>query len=257
MGELFESLPGTVLPGKDIVMTGCHLEEIFVSEHDDVYCYPGVLEQGDRYRETVYSWPAYLDGRHSTEKAVQKWIRGFIRIKNGCIFLDSYIDDNDWKYKKVDGGVRFPNQSDGYYGVIVNREENEPLTRAVFGFTYKEITALLESYARAFGWREGYKQYPRLTRSARRGNFCDLTGVWIPECFPYVTFEWGDYLFSHVSLFGFYRLVQLLTLFDSHSVFSQVLLKNGLEPELLKRLFDVRDGVRVENLITRRMVCNV
>ena len=137
------------MTGKDIVMTGCHLEEIFVSEHDSVYCYPGVLEQGGwRAPEYLHSWPDYLDGRHSTEKAVQKWIKGLIRVEDGYIFLDGYIDNGDLKYKRVDAGIRFPTQSDGYYAVIVNREENAPLTRAVFGFTYREISALLECYAR-------------------------------------------------------------------------------------------------------------
>lgn len=144
---------------------------------------------------------------------------------------------NTKEKKKVNIGIRFP-AVDTYYGVMYDGQEDEILTRAVFGLTYQEIQIVLEAYAKILGTYNIYIQYPRLTRS-RGVNYCELTDVLIPEQFPYITFDESEYDFSHVSLRGFYRHLQLLTKRRLNSLVSKMLLQEGVEEELLKRVLDI------------------
>ena len=96
-----------------------------------------------------------------------------------------------------------------------------------------------EAYAKVFGTYNDYFQYPRLTRSTRATNYCDISDVWIPEKFPYIAFKESGLDFSHVSLWGFYGHIQLLTDCRLNSVASQVLLQNGADEPLLNRVFSL------------------
>ncbi len=50
-----------------------------------------------------------------------------------------------------------------------------------------------------------YREWPLLSR--QRSNACDLTRCLIPKDFPYIAFDDALRDWSHVSLFGFYRLL--------------------------------------------------
>jgi hypothetical protein len=170
--------------------------------------------------------------------------------------LDDYIDNgvhSNRLYKKIKCGIRFP-CPDNYYAVFVDRIEDENLTRAIFGLTHEEITSLLDAYAITMGTHSDYGVYPRLTKSPRNTNFCDITDIWIPKWFPYVAFKDSNYDFSHVSLWGFYRHIQLLTGYNINSLMSRCLLKAGANETTLQRIFNMDIGYGYSTKVTDRIV---
>lgn len=235
MLERYDAEP---IKGKDITIGDC-FPEIYISDRDEVLCYPGIYLADERRRRTSFMHPYYMQGRHSTDEQIAKEIRGFYRFADGCVVLDNYVDNrlfNDRTYKRAPEGIRFP-CPDTYYAVMVDREED--LTRTLFGLTYEELTSLLEAYAKVMGTYTEYVTYPKLTRSIHSEIFCDMIGVWIPERFPYIAFNVRHYTFSHVSLWGFYRHVKLLTGCKMRTRFSRLLLKAGAAEDVLKWLFTV------------------
>lgn len=90
-----------------------------------------------------------------------------------------------------------------------------------------------------FGMYNDYLQYPCLTRSVRSDNNCDLTNLWIPKQFPYIAFEESSYLYSHVSLWGFYNHLILLMNNSKKSVVYQALLKAGVSERIMDALLEI------------------
>lgn len=259
MGALFDSIPGEAKKGKEFVIRSKGDEVFFVSETDEIFCFAGIMLRDDKlFPEHLNTWPYYMNGKHSTDLAAQKQISGFKRISDGRITLERYVDEwlENTMYKQIDAYVRLPS-ADTYYAVYMGHKENEALTRAVFGLTYDEMSQLLECYAQTVGIYSEYIHYPRLTRSVRSVNFCDITESWIPAKFPYVTFAESGYEFSHVSLWGFYRHVQLLTKNSMKSVFAQVLLNEGIAPNILENLFKIGRQSFFGKTITHNILPNV
>lgn len=160
MEKLYDRYPGEAQPGKDIVIGASNSEELFLSDTGGVYCYAGIcLKDAQRQRELM--WPWYMQGKHSTDRKIAKEIRGFFRLTEGRILLDDYVDaqPGEHMYKRINVGIRFP-AADTYYSVWVDREEDEFLTRAVFGLTCAELHEVLESYAKVLGAYNDYVQYP-------------------------------------------------------------------------------------------------
>lgn len=242
MGALFERYNVEPIKGADITI-GNSFPEVFVSESDEIFCYAGIcLSDKEHRRKASFMHPYYMTKKHSTDKEISKEIKSFYRIINGFIAPDNYVDDGiygNYLYKRIECNVKFP-MPDNYYAVLVNHEEDADLTRGVFGLTHNEITAILYAYAKTMGTNQEYVTYPRLTKSVRSVNYCDLTDTWIPEGFPYVAFCNSDYDFSHVSLWGFYRHIQLLTNYRIDSAFSRVLLKSGADEKILERIFNLK-----------------
>ena len=225
---------------------------LYISDTDEVFCYPGVCMKDDA-RKMSFIHPYYMWGKHSTDKNITEKIQGFYRIVEGCIVLDEYVDNKFWgnyTYKKIAVGLRFPHP-DTYFAVLVNGAEDEDLTRAVFGLTYDELKTVLGAYAGTLGNQSEYFAYPKLTRSIRSNNFCDMNDLWIPEKFPYVAFSESGYEFSHVSLWGFYRHIQLLTACKLNSSVSQLFLKTGVGESVLRRLFDIGRAVYHQAKVTK------
>lgn len=253
MVKLFDRFDVEVIQGKDITM-GKYFPGLFVSDHDEVFYYPGVrLSDEDTKERSDFVFPYYMSGKQSTDPSVSDEINGFYRVIDGCIVIDDFVDSVFYDrhlFKKIDAAIRYPS-SDRYYGVFVNREEDEELTRAIFGFTYDELTSLLEVYARIMGTHNEWCSYPRITRSLKNEYHCDLSNMWIPESFPHIAFNEGGYHFSHVSLWGFYRQLQLMTCYRENSVFSRVLLKYGTKPEILKRLFEIGENIYYQTKVIK------
>ena len=255
MGELFDRFDVESIIGKDITI-GDYFPEVFISESDEVYCYLGIcLKDEERRNKASFMHPYYMCGKHSTDKIVAEEVEGFYRLVDGCIVLDEYVDDkyrNDRRYKKINVGIRLATPGSCYYGALKSYDnEDEVLTRKIFGLTYDELTELLDAYAKMMGTYHDFCTYPKLTRSIKNTNFCDMTELWIPETFPYVAFSDSGYDFSHVSLFGFYRHIQLLTGYKIKSVISQALIKSGLNEEILKNVFDIGRGFFHQTKVTR------
>lgn len=253
MGELFNQTPTKAIKGEDITIGEKYGGEIFVSEYDELFCYSGVLKiADDRSIDILNKWPINMIGKHSSDILNAKGIINFIRIVDGRIVLDDFVDAqwcSDKLFKKIKATVSYPSV-ESYYSVIVNNDEDEVLTRAVFGLTYSELSRLTECYAKALGVFNGYQQYPRVTRSIQSANRCDITGAWIPKNYPYITFAESDRDLSHISLWGFYRHIQLLMRNSAKSLFGQLLIKFGAEPELLEKVINIGRKVLGKTIIT-------
>jgi len=190
-----------------------HFPVIYVSNDNEVICYTGIRTRDTRYDTNINMQPYYLKGKHSFGNKTSNEIVGFYRVTKGRIVLDEFID-NHWQYKdkivkQIDkAGLILPIAARTYYTIWVNREDDDDLTRAVFGLTCDELRQLLKAFKKNTGnhYYDRYS-YPRMTRS-NNTNFCDITDMLIPEHFPYIAFNESGYVFSHVSLFGFYQLLR-------------------------------------------------
>lgn len=243
MVNLFEQYDSIEQLGSKITIPD-YFPAIYVSEKNTIYCYIGIFLGEDHHNHTLYMHPYYMHGKHSTDKRFANRIKGFFRVVNGYITIDKFVDEMhvDQKYKKLDAFVRYPIAAETYYGIWKKYDdEDEGLTRAVFGLTYSELIPILEGYATVLGIKNDYIQYPRLTRSMRSENYCDITGLIIPAKLPYITFKESSYDFSHVSLWGFYRHVQLLLENSITSRFGKALLVAGVPEESIEALLCVED----------------
>lgn len=254
MGKLFDRFDSEPIKGADICI-GDFFPEIFVSDIDEIFCYSGVCLSNDssRTREFLVQ-PYYIMGKHSTDDSISNQISGFYRIMEGCVVIDNYLDTSFYSrhyYKKLDVNIRFP-YSGSYYAVLKNGTEHPLLTRTIFGLTYDELTSLSDAYAKVMGTHNDIYTYPKIIKSNKRRAYCDITEQWIPEQFPYLTFSDRGYDFSHVSLFGFYRHIQLLTGCQINSLFSQSLLKNGLNDKVLRRVFNIWKDIYHQTKVTKQ-----
>ena len=134
------------------------------------------------------------------------------------------------------------------YGVRVNGQDDIALTKAVFGLTASELYDLVNASKIVLSFIGDYSWFPRLTRSVNRDNYCDLTGAWIPAKFPYIAFAESGCDYSHVSLLGFYRLIQLLTYGRLDSEVSKKYLELGIDKNLLYRVFGIGRNIRDKNI---------
>lgn len=248
MGELFDRFDAEPQRGIDITM-GTHFPEIFVSEQDEIIYYLGICLNKDRAKREIYleACPYYMEGKHSNNKKIADEIYGFLRLIDGCIVFEDYVDGCRYKserlYKRIThAGIRYP-CADTYYAVFHNGKEDYDLTRAVFGLSYDELCDFLEVYAKVLGRLTDYTQSPRITRSMKSINFCEITDGLIPRRFPYISFDNGGREFSCVSLWGFYRHIQLLTQFKINSAIGQIFLKAGLDEGILKRIFEIGNNI--------------
>lgn len=119
---------------------------------------------------------------------------------------------NDYNFKQLSNYfIKLPYPGDCYYGILKANipgcsdafNENEELTRECFGPTYDELKQFTDAYAKIVGVYGPYLHFPKITRSIKSDNFCDITGAWIPAGYSYVAFSESGYAFSHVSLYGF------------------------------------------------------
>ncbi len=252
MGKLFDSYDAVPVKGVDITI-GEIFPEIFISDKDEILCYLGICLCEPHLRNDPFSQPYYMQGKHSKDSSISGEIKGFYRLIDGCIVLDCYVDDairKNRSYKKIDAIVGFS----GYkkdYAVCVNDDEDDALTCGVFGLTCDELDHILRVYTETLGFKYGYYSYPVLSKSRKYQHFCDMMNLWIPEQFPYVAFADDGFDLSHVSLFGFYRYMQLLTGCSMDSPFSKMLLDSGISQEVLTRLFDVGSGIYYQKKVTK------
>ncbi|MDR1169106.1 MAG: hypothetical protein LBK53_09515 [Heliobacteriaceae bacterium] len=209
--------------GRNIPFPDSH-SHIYISEHGEVHCYTGIFSTDEdfppHFQRTPYYWT------NIKTKKYEDYILGFYRIKQGCIILDEFLDQDKYKntkFKKLDHLLWLPQGSKRYFGISKDyeSEDTQEVTREVFGLTQLELNEVTEAYARMFGL---YKQdimadfmgtrnkniYPYDTTSNTKDNYCDITEMWIPPQFPYIKFSNKEY--SHVSLYGFYRHLASLLL---------------------------------------------
>lgn len=239
MGVLFDQYPGKEMKGSEITISASK-EMLFVSERDEVFLYTGIcVNEEYAQRKGLDFVPFMMDGLHSTDRKISGRIRNFYRISDGCIYLENYVDDfcyKDKMFKQIVGRVHLSKNCTDY-GVVVDHQEDTVLTRAVFGLTFRELSELVAASTKVLSRYGNGSWFPRLTRSLHSDNHCELTGAWIPAKFPYIAFSESGYDFSHVSVWGFYRLIQLLTYRSLDSKVSKEYMDVGIDKDLLNRVF--------------------
>ena len=247
---IYDSVNTESVPAREIVIPE-HGTWAFVSERK-LLCYTGVCMKEERPELMLEMSPYYFTGKHSGDRSVKSKINGFFRLDQGAIILDDFIDEiynGDEKFKRLPIHVKYPTGADTWYGIFQQGEMAEEtvdaIERQIFGVTARELENFLLGYAKVFGIYHDYFRYPRLTRYQRGDNYCDLCGMWIPRSFPYLIFRESGQDFSHVSLWGAYRYFQLLLQNRSDTPAAGLLIKNGVEEEVLKRILEAgnRTGV--------------
>ena len=237
MSSLFVRLEGEVLQGKDITIPD-QMPRILISESDEVFCYTGICVYDPKHPVgSIFAQPFYMHGCHSADLEISDSIIGFYRVIDGCVILDDYVDSGYKRqrlYKSIgcDAWLSFQCRN---YSETANKYKAKTLERKIFGLEHSELANLLTAYAKLMGTYNGFNPYPSL-RTAKRSHYCDLTDAWIPEEFPYIAFNDNGYRFSHISLYGFYRHIQLLTNFQTESVFCNELLKYGASKSAITRI---------------------
>ena len=229
MGELFDRFDVEPVMGKDITI-GNRFPEILISEKDEVFCYlrPNFPVDNDNDEHVLH------------------------RVSRGCVVFDRYINSkfrSNHLYKKLYAGVRLPHP-DNYFAVFVDGKEEDALTRKIFGLTYKELEELLDAYSKVLGINRDYYNAPKITHSIARENFCDLTEILIPKQFPYITFKDNAVGFSYVSLWGFYRHIQLITSCKTSSVFSKALMECELSEDIINTIFSINEDIVFKTKVT-------
>lgn len=259
LSQLYKTLQSTDKLGKDTVLPDRGDDALYLSEYGEVFCFIGVCEI-NRERRHLLSWPYYMNGKHSSKYSAQ--MLGIYRLTSGCVRLSRFLDHELYAEKKfkhlVEYAVRLPVPASCYYdvhkigdGSSYNSEENEDLTRAAFGLTYQELKQLTQSYAKAFGIDNDWVQYPKITRSVSRDNYCDITGAWIPASFPYIAFSQSDYRYSHVSLYGFYHHVGALLAYGSKTA---KVLDSCLDKDLAEKVKNIDSYFPLEPAVTREVI---
>lgn len=242
MGFLFNKYNQRSYSREEIIIPE-RFPAIYLSDRDEVFCYTGFLFENESREPHLKNNSINVIGKHPTDKTISKDISGVYRIQSGCIVIDDYLSSykKESTYKLVDRVLILPVSASTYYSVMEygKTEEDKELTRSVFGLTYDELKELLSGYAKVLGFDNGYLQYPRLTRSNRADNFCDLTDLWIPKQFPYITFEESSNLYGHISLWGFYNHLGLLMNRQKNSSIYRALLKSGVSEKTLEYFFEI------------------
>lgn len=172
----------------------------------------------------------------------------FVRLDSGALIYSFFLSEDE-PYRVIKGALlRLPRGADGYFGVLDQARQSEmgDLTRALFGGTHEEIEQLAVAYARAVGRHVG--GLPRLTFSKTRSNACDLTGALIPRQFPYLAFAPAGMDWSHVSLYGFFRLLTLQAS-NGRNPLRTFILEQGVDEALLDAVVE-----RTENLLNERIL---
>ncbi|WP_088832095.1 hypothetical protein [Paenibacillus tyrfis] len=242
--ELYQTIDSPEEQGKNIKIPKTWTEAIYLSQRGELFCYTGIYGR-DKDKVLFQSWPYYLEGKHSTK--CDRLMRGLFRVKNGCILVSRFVDHedhNDVSYKQLSNYImRLPRVNSSFFGIEKRVEderswyfeEDENLSRACFGLSYSELDHFVKLYAEKLGTYNEYVQYPRITRSLKKDNFCNLTGLWIPAGFPYVNMNASGYDFEHVSLFGFYRYVSAFVTMGNRTI-SRLLGNDVLTAEIIDRI---------------------
>jgi hypothetical protein len=198
--------PGYVLGSKIISSWG--YRPLVEDPSGQLYCYLGYVAADQQPSGLAFYGPAVAvrdkDGMSSDR---------FVQLRGGTLFKSAFLDAES-PYRVLDDRLLvLPSGTDSYYGVVErgSRSEDVARTRELFGGTYDEVTKVAAALAVIVGrTHHELARLPRVTFSKTRNNRCDLTDCLIPEDFPYVAFGYSPYVWSHVSLYGLYKLLDLL-----------------------------------------------
>lgn len=261
--EFYKNLDAPEQLGGDILIPSHHTEALYISENGELFCYTGIYSR-DAKEVSFHSWPYYLRGKNAGK--CKNVIKGFLRLKTGCILITDFLDQelhSTRKFKQLKNYVvRLPTANSCYFGIekrieTANSwyfEEDEELSRSCFGLTSQELEFIVQVYAQRLGVFNDYIQYPRVTRSMKNDNFCDITGLWIPPQFPYVTFSESGCPYSHISLNGFYHHVNVMLSMGNHTMGTKIFMHEIPSNNAIDRIQEIDDYFPSDIKITREHI---
>jgi hypothetical protein len=236
-------LPAVVLEG---FVQGKHIDPSRWADHNIAIDQAGRVRciVGYRQNDQPYDLAYYSPSVALREKDWRKSYN-FVELSRGALQRTFFLRAESWYRIVEDRWLVLPSGTESYFGVIsrTDREEDEQLTRALFGGTRDEIEAVARAFAPIAG--RGYHEMldlPRVTFSKTRNNRCDVTNGLIPREFPYLAFESAQYDWSHISLFGFYRILSFLCPTRAESPVRRALLDQGVADTVLQRFTENGDG---------------
>lgn len=217
----------------ELDISSWHGGELVSSVAGEVRCYLGYRSERQPLDLPWYSPSVALrdkDGRDSHR---------FVELRGGLLCTSSLPRAEQSQKLLPDRWLILPRGTDSSFGVIDRQTRNldKELTRRLFGGTRDDIESVAKALARVVG--RGFHemvQLPRVTFSKTRNNSCDLTGCLIPKDFPYLAFDQSQYAWSHVSLFGFYRLLGFLC--PSRSAVREAMERSELDTGVIDMLVD-------------------
>lgn len=180
---------------------------MFRGASGEIECFIGYRKKKQPHNLTYYH-PSVADREPGGRTSF-----GFIKLYQGVLHRGSFLRDDSYYQPVSDKWLVLPKGTDGYFGIIDRdtRDEDAELTRKIFGASIEDITEVATALAQTIG--RGHHEMlrlPRVTFSKTRDNTCDISGCLIPSNFPYIAFDQAQYAWSHVSLYGFYRLLGFL-----------------------------------------------
>lgn len=218
--------------GVDIDISAWNGGELVIDVLGNVECYVGYRTENQPQDLAYYAPCAALRDKGGRESY------RFVELRRGVLRTRGFLCD-DQRYRVLeDRWTAFPRGADSDFGVKERgtRGEDVELTRVVFGATAREIRSVVTALSRVTGRASSGFDISRVTFSRSQSNRCDVSGCLIPKNFPYIAFEESQYDWSHVSLYGLYRLISFLCPDGSPSPVQQALLEEGVPEEVVHRL---------------------
>ena len=203
------------------------------SSSGEAYCYVGYR------KEFQPDDNAYYDISVAIQDSVGPTERRFVRLKGGTLTLESFFAPDEPIQLIENHFLSLPKGSVSFFGARDRSTwvENKELTQQLFGATHAELMVVADCFGNLTGRKsDGYFKAGRVSFSRTRNNYCDICGCLIPSEFPYLAFEQLPYAWSHVSLYGFYRLLALMCSSCEQEPIYRGLLNLGVESVVLDRL---------------------
>lgn len=230
-----KEIPPGFQKGSSIDLAAYHSDVLAIDLAGRVRCIVGYRDEDQSDKLPYYS-PCVAarrgDGRGSCR---------FVELTHGALSKCGFLRDDE-HYKILDDKwLITPSGADSYFGVISrgDRQEDAELTRTLFGATRREIEQAATALAPIVG-RQHHEmlRLPRTTFSKTRDNTCDVGSYLIPKNFPYIAFDGANSDWSHVSLYGFYRVLDFLCPPHRSSPVEKALLEAGIDKLLLSSLVE-------------------
>lgn len=216
--------------------------EFIGSSSENLTCYLGYRPQPMKINLFCYSLCVGLRDGDDTSS--------YVKLENGAL-LWAYKPESTLRtyYHAPDFKLILPSGTQCTYSVISHCiEGDKKATEKAFGFIQEDLAELIRAYcivAEIDGYKEG-----RIAFSKNRENNCDLTGAIIARNFPYITFAEANYIWSHVSLYGFYCHLAFLLHKGKRGKFYQLMVEAGAKEEWLARIKGIPEETNRNKVIT-------
>lgn len=203
------------------------------SSSGEVFCYLGYRQESQPAND------AYYGLRVAIQDSVSPTDRRFVRLIGGTLTLEPFLAPDEPIQLIENHFLALPKGSNSFFGVLDDSTwiDKTEITEQLFGATYPELMVVIDCFGKLTGRNsDSYFKAGRVTFSRTRNNYCDISGCLIPSEFPYLAFEQSPYAWSHVSLYGFYRLLALMCSNRGQEPIYRGLLNLGVESSVLDRL---------------------